>query len=873
MSARARILLAVLAVIALVNVASVVYIVDREHAAALARLHDTIREDERLLSAVTAGPLHERNLKQLNAILDAVFADPDVLEIELKGARGDVALARSRQAAAQGGERLPLEIALRRGGDELGKLRVAYTTANIEQRLAESRNAVAWFALLLMLILTAVVYPLATRLTRSIGRLTRAAQRIAAGDLQRDIDPGVVPELAGLGMSFIRMRDAVREQMADLAQKNRQLNEQVEERIRVEAALRRSDERLSQAVRVAHIGIFDHDQIADTIYWSPEQRNIYGLGANEAVTLQVYLDHVYPGDVERIGAAVERAHDPAGDGSFDIEHRIVRSDGGIRWVDTRARTFFEGEGPQRHAVRTIGAVLDVTERRNIEEMRALLAAVVETSSDAIVVTSPRMDIVSWNTGAERIFGWAAAEVVGSDHSLIVPPELRGEPQHNTELLERGEVPPSFETVRLTKDGRRLDVQISLSGIYDEDGKLKLVAAIFRDITERKAADAALRQSEQRFRALVELSSDWYWQTDAEHRFTFRDGAVLQRMGIVRELDYGKRRWEMGFLNMSEADWARHRAALDRREEFRDLLLERRSPDGRVFWATVSGRPLFDEAGDFIGYHGTGREITAQVMAEQALRESEAELRRVNERLEIRVAERTAELAAANTELEAFAYSVSHDLRAPLRAIDGFSRVLLEDYGAGLDADGRGYLDRVRSAVQRMGELIDDMLQLSRVARVEMHPEGVDLSRLAAEIAAQLKAAEPQRRVEVLIGSGLSTRGDPRLLSIVLNNLLENAWKYTGKTADARIEFSATAGEREVVFCVKDNGAGFDMRYLDKLFGAFQRLHTEREFPGTGVGLATVARIIHRHGGRVWALGEPQKGASFYFALPSDARPR
>jgi PAS domain S-box-containing protein len=872
MSIRTRILLAVLAVIALVNAASVVYIVGRERDVAHARLRDTMREDDRLLRVVTPGVLRERDIAQLNAILDAVFVNPDVLEIELQDARGELRLARSREAAP-GGERVPLVIPLIRAGDELGKLRVAYTTANLERRLAGSRNAVVLVALLLMAIVAALVYLLASRLTRSIDRLTRAAQQIAAGDLQRGIELRGVPELAILGSSFNRMRDAVRAQMADLAEKNRQLNEQIEERIRAEAALRRSDERLSQAVRVAHIGIFDHDQIADTIYWSPEQRNIYGLGPNEPVDLQVYLDHVYPGDLERIGAAVERAHDPAGDGAFDIEHRIVRSDGWTRWVDTRARTFFEGEGAARRPVRTIGAVLDVTERRNVEEMRALLAAVVETSNDAIIVTTPRMDIVSWNTGAERIFGWAAAEVVGREHSLIVPPELRSEPQHNTELLERGEMPPTFETVRLTKDGRRLDVQISLSGVYDEEGKLKLVAGIFRDVTERKAAEAALRQSEHRFRALVELSSDWYWQTDEQHRFTFREGAILQRMGIPPEADYGIRRWEMKFVNMSDSDWEKYRAMLDRREEFRDLLFGRVTPSGRVFWATVSGRPMFDNAGKFVGYHGTGRDVTAQVLAEQALRESEAELRRVNEGLEIRVAERTAELAAANKELEAFAYSVSHDLRAPLRAIDGFSRVLLDDYGAQLDAEACGYLDRVRSAVQRMGDLIDDMLQLSRVARVEMRPEAVDLTRLADEIVAQLKLAAPERRVEVSIDAGLSARGDPRLLGIVLNNLLENAWKYTGKTADARIEFSSTAGDRETVFCVKDNGAGFDMHYIDKLFGAFQRLHSEREFPGTGVGLATVARIIHRHGGRVWALGKPGKGASFFFALPSDARSR
>jgi PAS domain S-box-containing protein len=785
---------------------------------------------------------------------------------------------------------------------------------------------------------------------------------------------------AGIVRGFARLCGAMLDRITDSARSPR--------------PLQGSEERLRQAARVAHIGIFDHDQIADTIYWSPEQREIYGLSPHEPVTLQVYLEHVFPGDLDRIGAAVARAHDPAGDGLFDIEHRIVRADGSVRWLETRARTFFEGEGPARRPVRTVGAVLDVTERRNVEETRALLAAVVETTSDAIIVTRPQMEIVSWNSGAERMFGWAAAEAVGRSHSLIVPPELQREPQRNTQLLEKGEAPPTFETVRLTRDGRRLNVQVSISGIYDENGELKLVAGIFRDvterklfeeerarlaaivenssdaivgrtldgvvrswnaaaerlfgyraaeiigkdigvivppdrreeveqkraqlaqgkpgpsydtvrlakdgrrievsatqspirnekgeltgvslifrdITERKEAEEALHLSEQRFRALVELSSDWYWQTDEEHRFIFREGAVLQRMGIPPEADYGIRRWEMKFVNMSDADWARHREVLERREEFRDLLFGRVTPSGRVFWATISGKPLYDPAGEFIGYHGTGRDVTAQVLAEQALRESEAQLRRLNEDLERKVAERTAELAASNKELEAFAYSVSHDLRAPLRAIDGFCRVLFEDYGAKLDTEALGYLDRVRNAVQRMGGLIDDMLQLSRVARVEMRPEAVDLSRLAQEILAQLQAAAPERRVEVLIGSALSARGDPRLLGIALNNLLENAWKYTSKTADARIEFTAAADDGERVFCVKDNGAGFDMQYADKLFGAFQRLHSEREFPGTGVGLATVARIVHRHGGRVWATGEPRKGASFFFALPSEAKP-
>ena len=257
-----------------------------------------------------------------------------------------------------------------------------------------------------------------------------------------------------------------------------------------------------------------------------------------------------------------------------------------------------------------------------------------------------------------------------------------------------------------------------------------------------------------------------------------------------------------------------------------------------------------------------------------------ELQRYAADLERRVEERThelqerndalrrnaAELLAANTELDAFAYSVSHDLRAPLRSIDGFSQILLEDYSGTLDAAGRESLQRVRAASQRMGTLIDDLLKLARVTRVEIRTEDVDLSGMAGEIAAELQRATPERLVEFAIAPGLSARGDARLLRVALDNLLRNSWKYTAKQAQPRIEFASIAANGERAFMVRDNGAGFDMQYADKLFGVFQRLHSPAEFEGTGVGLATVRRIITRHGGRIWAEGVVDRGATFYFTL-------
>ena len=375
----------------------------------------------------------------------------------------------------------------------------------------------------------------------------------------------------------------------------------------------------------------------------------------------------------------------------------------------------------------------LAERQEAGRSLARLAAIVESSDDAILSKDLHGIIQTWNAGADRLLGYRAEEVIGQPITLLLPPERIQEEKQILERLLGGQRVEHLETVRVTKDGGRLDVSVTVSPLKGEDGQVIGASKIIHDITERKRA--------------------------------------------------------------------------------------------------------------------------------------EEELRRLKDELEHRVELRTAELAASNGELEAFSYTVSHDLRAPLRHITSFVALLGEEAQASLNEQCRHYMQNISEAAQRMGHLIDDLLTFSRIGRAAMTVRPVSLRRLVDEARTELASETDGRAIDWEIGSLPEVSGDPALLRSVMVNLLSNAIKYTRRCETARIEVGCREEAGEVICFVRDNGAGFDMKFSDKLFGVFQRLHRAEDFDGTGIGLASVRRAVHRHGGRTWAEGELARGATFYFSLP------
>ena len=527
----------------------------------------------------------------------------------------------------------------------------------------------------------------------------------------------------------------------------------------------------------------------------------------------------------------------------------------------------------------------------VARAEARFTNIVNLAADAIISVDENQRIIAYNRTAEQVFGYAPSDVLGQPLDLLLPAGVAA--IHRKHILAFGREPELTRVMGGGREvaGRRADgsvfpAEASISKII-EGGRM-VYTAVLRDVTERKRieAETELLHSRAIFETLFESLPGLYLVLAPDLKIVAVSDAYLKATITKREEIIGRDLFEVFPDNPDDpaaTGTSNLRASLDRvrRTSAADTMAiqkyDIRRPDGTFeerYWSPINSPVLgADRRIEYIIHRV--EDVTGFVRQKSRPADNTAEMRIRIEQMEAEIFQSSQQvqatnqlLNAANQELEAFSYSVSHDLRAPLRSIDGFSQALLEDYADQLDDQGKDYLNRVRTATQRMGLLIDDMLTLSRVTRAEMKREIIDLSALAAGVLGELQKNEPTRKVDWYIEPDLTAKGDAQLLRVALVNLLGNAWKFTGKMANARVEFGAlrdSGGRME--FFVRDNGAGFDMAYAGKLFGAFQRLHLVSEFPGTGVGLATVQRIVHRHGGQVRGTGVPGQGATFYFTLP------
>ncbi|MGE5523025.1 MAG: PAS domain S-box protein [Rhodospirillaceae bacterium] len=793
--------------------------------------------------------------------------------------------------------------------------------------------------------------------------------------------------------------------------------------------LRENQELLQEAQRVAQVGSASYDLRTGLVQCSEEARRILALEPAAAWRRHEVLSRVHPADRSALVHALVTCRRG---GHADVELRVGLRRHYERWVLVRTAVPQDIGAP---VVRV--ALVDITERKAAELSRAQLAAIVESTEDAVMSMAPDGTILAWNRAAQRLFGYSAVDVIGRNISSILPPDQTADTQRLLDMAASGRSIEHYDTVRRSKHGDEVHVALTVSPIVDERDRITAASFMARDITARKKSQMRRNVEHAVMRALLETGSTdrtmlrvirtlcqalgwdygarWAREPCGQRLVpaeSWCSASLNMAFGAPAPADTEKmfphlvqRVWDTGWTLLrqdltveAEAPMPAFAAAAGLRcalvfpiktqsgpvgvlqfltRELRDAdaeLLEtadmigsqlgqyierqraeeervaadarlhhimanipdavfqfRRAPDGTFSFPFISERvsDLYGEQpADVVRDHsllfnpvreeqrrelrksmvrskrtgqpwsfetlircrnGTRRWIRGQASVSYgsdgsvywdgvltditAQKRAELEILTLNEELEQRVAERTHQLEAINQELEAFSYSVSHDLRVPLRAMEGYTRLLQDQYGAQLDANGQHYLERVAHATRRMSELVDDLLQLARLSGSELKTTTVDLSLMARDILRGLAEDAPQRSAQTAVEDNVTVQGDARLLRIVLENLLGNAWKFTQHTPSAAISFGKDLMNGDTVIYVRDNGAGFDMKRAHKLFGAFQRLHRSTDFEGNGIGLATVRRIVTLHGGRVWATGAVNAGATFYFTLASSTRGR
>jgi PAS domain S-box-containing protein len=630
-------------------------------------------------------------------------------------------------------------------------------------------------------------------------------------------------------------------------------------------ALREQSTFLEQAQASAGLGWWVLDpQRGNMLTWSPEAYRIFGLTPaqfdGKAETLAAL---VHPDDAPRVSSALTAALE--GGSSLQIEHRIIRPDGAPRWVLVAAVIQRDDAGT---AERVVGICQDITDRKQSEaEIRAGAAynrSLIEASLDPLVMIGPDGTITDVNAATGAATGYRRDELLGTEFSRYFTEPSQASAVYQ-QVFRDGSAHDHLLELR-HRDGHITPVLYNASVYRDPAGNALGVFAAARDITEIKRTEAALRESEERLRVLFDNAPVGIEDVALSGELVRVNPRFCEITGYTADELRRLRLQDITHPDDLDADLANLQRL--RSGEIDTFSMEKRDlrKDGGVVWIEASRTVVRDADGHPLLFVGAVRDLTGQ-------RQAEAEVQSLNADLETRVQRRTADLALANKNLEAFSYSVSHDLRAPLRALSGYAEALLEDYSESLGDTGRGYAGRIQAASERMATLIDDLLQLARVSRTAMNLGPVDLSAEVEDVAGDLRSAAPGRQVRVIVQDGVLVTADRSLIRTVVENLLGNAWKFTARRDDATIEFGTIPAEDGGICCfVRDNGAGFDPAYAARLFEPFQRLHADTEFAGTGIGLASVQRIIARHGGRIWADGEVDAGATFYFTLDAKDGP-